>query len=191
MNSHEALLPFSEPLTALLQLLSHFGNRGVIIGGIAVLVLGEPRATADIDALLLLSTEDLPELIAVAARYGLTPRISVAVEFARRHRVLLLQHDESGIPVDISLAALPFEEEVIERGTFCDVGDVHLRLPTPEDLIILKAVAHRPKDLIDIQTIVDAQPTLDRARIRHWVQEFAKFLEMPELWDDIAHLFRL
>lgn len=28
-------------------------------------------------------------------------------------------------------------------------------LPTPEDLIILKAVAHRPKDLLDIRTLIE------------------------------------
>lgn len=60
------------------------------------------------------------------------------------------------------------------------------RLPTPEDLIIQKAVAHRPKDLLDIQAIIERHPELDRERIRYWVCEFAKLLEMPELWEDIA-----
>jgi hypothetical protein len=63
-----------------------------------------------------------------------------------------------------------------------------IRLPTPEDLIIFKAVAHRPKDLLDIQAIIESHPGLDRERIKAWVTEFSRILEMPELWADIAGL---
>ena len=55
-----------------------------------------------------------------------------------------------------------------------------------EDLIIFKAVAHRPKDLMDIQALIESHLDLDRERVRRWVREFAQALEMPELWDDIA-----
>ena len=63
---------------------------------------------------------------------------------------------------------------------------IQLRVPTPEDLIIQKAIAHRPKDLIDVKAIIDATPKLDKKRIKKWVKEFADFLEAPELWKDIA-----
>jgi len=59
-------------------------------------------------------------------------------------------------------------------------------LPTPEDLIVFKAVAHRPQDLLDVQAIVESHPNLDRGRIKRWVRELARLLEMPEVWDDIA-----
>jgi hypothetical protein len=64
-----------------------------------------------------------------------------------------------------------------------------IRLPTPEDLIIFKAVAHRPKDILDIQAIVNSHTDLDIDRIRFWIQQFGHALEMPELWNDIADLF--
>ena len=63
---------------------------------------------------------------------------------------------------------------------------MRIHLPTPEDLIIMKAVAHRPKDWLDIQGIIQSHPDLDRRRIREWVTQFAELLEMPELWDAIA-----
>jgi hypothetical protein len=85
---------------------------------------------------------------------------------------------------------LPFEEEVVARSTVHQIGDIELRLPTPEDLIVLKAVAHRPKDLLDIAGILKSHPELDRARIERWAREFAAALEMPELWEDIAPLLR-
>jgi hypothetical protein len=49
-------------------------------------------------------------------------------------------------------------------------------LPTPEDLIIMKAVAHRPRDLADIEGILAGVGDLNLRHIRRWVREFAKVL---------------
>ncbi|MGB9723393.1 MAG: nucleotidyl transferase AbiEii/AbiGii toxin family protein [Chloroflexia bacterium] len=186
MNVPEDLAPLLGPLLALERLLARFGHRGVVIGGVAAALLGRPRLTADVDALLLLDMAELPRLLTAAAEEGLQPRIADAEAFARRNRVLLLRHQESAISVDISLGALPLEEEIVARSQVHRIGPLTVRLPTPEDLIILKAVAHRPQDLLDIQALIEAHPDLDRQRIRRWIQEFAQALEMPGLWTDIA-----
>ncbi len=178
--------PLLEPVAALQRLLDRLESGGMVIGGVAVSLLGQPRLTADVDALVLASTDDVPRLIGLARAEGLEPRLPDAEAFARRSRVLLLRHAASGIHVDISLGILPFEVEAVERGQVMQVGPLSIRLPTPEDLIIFKAVAHRPKDLLDIQTVIRRHPNLDRSHIRRWVLEFAQALEMPELWDDIA-----
>jgi len=65
-----------------------------------------------------------------------------------------------------------------------------VRLPSVEDLVILKAVAHRPKDLADIETLVEFHPELDRVRVEDWVRQFAEVMEMPEVWDDLAPLLK-
>jgi hypothetical protein len=185
-----AIAPLHSPLAAVQRLLERFGNQGVIIGGVAASVLGTPRLTADVDAVLLLSVGRVPKLLEVAAELSLVPRIADAEQFARRNRVVLLRHVESGISVDVSLGMLPFEEEVVARSSVHQIGDIEVRLPTPEDLIVLKAFAHRSKDLLDIEGIVKSHPDIDRARIERWVREFAAALEMPELWEDIAPLLR-
>jgi hypothetical protein len=156
---------------------------------VAASLLGNPRLTADVDVIILLPVSRLPQLLEVAAELGLVPRIANAEQFARRNRVVLLRHCESGISVDVSLGMLPFEEEeVVARSIVHQIGDIELRLPTPEDLIVLKAVAHRSKDLLDIAGISKSHPDLDRARVERCVREFAAALEMPELWEDIALL---
>jgi hypothetical protein len=65
---------------------------------------------------------------------------------------------------------------------------VPLPLPTPEDLVILEAVARRPRDLADIEGILDLHPGIDKARMRKWVADFAALLEMPELRTDLERL---
>ncbi len=181
-------MPFRSPLQAVQDLLDAFGERGVIIGGIAVSLLGAPRFTADIDVVLLATLDELPKILQEAEARGIQARITDAEAFARRSRVLLLRHTASAIDIDVSLGLLPFEAEMVERSQRVKIGDLELRLPTIEDLIILKAVAHRPKDMLDIQALLANYPALDRKRIQSWVQQFAEVLEMPELWDDLAPL---
>ena len=54
----------------------------------------------------------------------------------------------------------------------------------------MKAIAHRPKDLEDIRTIIDNNLNLDHARIEHWVKSFAEILEMPDLWKQIEAILK-
>lgn len=190
MTSPAALEPLLAPIAAVQRLIERLDNQGVIIGGVAASLLGQPRLTADADALVLLSTEELPRLVELAGAEGLQPRIDDALAFARRSRVLLLRHEESGIDVDISLGLLPFEIEAVERSEVHQAGAQRVRLPSAEDLIILKAVAHRPKDMLDIEAVIAAHPQLDTERIAFWVRQFAEVLETPELWTDLEKLLR-
>lgn len=185
----DSLIPFLEPLKGLQDLLEHYPNKSLIIGGIAASLLGTPRLTADVDALIILSIADIPELFQRAKKVGFTPRLEDAEEFARKSRVLLLKHVESGISIDISLGLLPFEKEAVANGQTYSLEGVTLQLPTPEDLIIMKAIAHRPKDLLDIQGLIQNQPNLNTDRIRNWVKQFAELLNKPELWNDIEGYF--
>jgi hypothetical protein len=177
-----------DPLEALQHLIELFNNRGLIIGGIAASILGQPRLTVDIDAVILLGIEDLPKLIRAAAQEGLILRNPDGEAFARKNRVLLLRHERSGISVDISLGVLPFESEMIERGQEFKLGTRNIRLPTPEDLIIMKAIAHRSKDLEDIKSVAASHPKLDKGRIQFWLDQFGEVLELPDLWKEIEKL---
>lgn len=187
-SSPNDLTPLLEPLIALQNLIEHYDNQGVIIGGIAASLLGKPRFTADIDAVILLGVEDLPNLIGAASEQGIVSRIGDAESFARKNRILLVRHQASGTNIDISLGILPFEIEMVARSQNLKVGSLYLNLPTPEDLIILKSVANRPQDLMDIQAIAASHPDLDKERVRFWVEQFGAALEMPDLWKSISQL---
>lgn len=68
------------------------------------------------------------------------------------------------------------------------VAGIALRIPEVEDLIIMKAVASRPKDMADIHNLLQLHPHADRARIRETVQAFAEALDSPELSDRLEPL---
>lgn len=186
MSKHQELEPYLEPLESLQRLLERFDGQGAIIGGIAVSILGKARHTEDLDAMFLLSTQEIGRFLELAKSEGIEPRMEHAADFARRNRVLLLRHALTGTNIDISLGILPFEQELVERSTVYQVDEkLQLRLPTPEDLVIMKAVAHRPRDLEDIRAIGEKYPNLDKKRIEQWVKAFADALELPELWPKI------
>lgn len=176
------------PLEALLRLLSNKDIKNIIIGGIAASIFGKPRFTADIDTLVLLPEEKLKDFLNKAGEYGLFPRIKNPIKFAQEKRVILLKHKVSGINIDVSLGILPFEIEALNRARIFKIGKLNINLPTPEDLIIMKAVAHRPIDMEDIRSILEINSNLDFKRIRYWVKEFAKVLEMPEIFNDLKKL---
>lgn len=158
---------------------------GMVIGGVAASVLGRPRATRDVDVIVLLEQERWAAFLGSGERFGFVTRLEDAVAFARQSRVLLVRHEATGIDVDVVFGALPFEEEALGRAQSVTVGGVTFKLPTPEDFTIMKAVAHRPRDLMDIESVLDAHPTLNLARVRRWVREFSAAMEMPEISDDL------
>jgi len=123
--------------------------------------------------------------------HGIAPRIADAVTFARDHHVLLLRHEASGIPLDISLAWLPFEEAAIQASQESDYGGVPIRVPRPDDLIIYKLVASRPRDLDDVEHLLALYGRgLDLDRLRRVVGEFADALEDAERPATLARLLR-
>lgn len=163
---------------------------GIVIGGVAVSLLSRPRVTRDIDAVVLLDAKMWGAFLASGKSFGFKPRMSDALDFAKRSRVLLLEHESSGIQVDISLGALPFEIESIRRQKKIKVSNFIVPVATPEDLIIMKVVAHRPRDLADVGMILEVTPQVDTKRISKWVKEFSKALEMPELVEDLKKLLK-
>jgi len=160
----------------------------MLIGGVAASLLGKPRFTADVDAVVLIEDKELSKLLKAAKRLGFKARIKYAAEFAQKNRVLLLKHTKTGINVDLSLGLLPFEREAIKRSKRFKIADIAFNLPTPEDLIIFKAVAHRPQDLEDIREIIKIHTRVNKKYIKKTVKEFAGALEMPEIWEDIASI---
>lgn len=180
--------PPKDILPVLSALTAWFNDQNVlyaIIGGVAVGLVAQPRSTQDIDAVAWIDLADLPSLLSRAAHFGFASRLADPESFAEQTRMILLRHSQTGLGVDVSCGALPFELEMIERSIEFKLENLVLRVATPEDLLITKAVAHRGKDLMDIENLLTVYPDLDLARVRHWVEQFAEILAMPELLTDL------
>jgi predicted nucleotidyltransferase len=166
-----------EAASQIARFLEEQGIPYFIIGGLALQHWGEPRFTRDVDVTVLVTSNDLePFVDAVLSRFQ--ARIPDAREFALRHRVLLIRA-QNGVPIDLSLGIPGYEEEAFERSVEVDFPQVgHLRLIGPEDLIIHKCVAGRPRDMEDVEGILIRQRLrLDLGLIRRWLAEFREVVD--------------
>lgn len=159
-----------------------------IIGGVAASALGRPRLTKDIDALAIVPEEGWAKAIQSASRHGIVPRIEGALEFALRSRVLLLTHTASGIDLDVTLGGLPFEEAAVAKSQEHNIGGLRVRFPRVEDLLVMKAIARRPKDIEDIRGLLAANPHADIKEARRWVREFAAAMSMSDMLEEFDRL---
>ncbi|MBM3266738.1 MAG: nucleotidyltransferase [Candidatus Sericytochromatia bacterium] len=157
---------------------------GAVIGGIAAGLQGRPRVTKDIDATVIATIEDAPAILAELREFGFEPRVDDPVAFAGDTGVLLLVHSDSSVEVDLTLAALPFEIDMVEGARTLVVAGTTLRVAAPEDLLVMKSLARRPVDVVDIEGLLDANPALDLDRVRLQLRSFAEVLEAPEIVAD-------
>lgn len=181
----KSVLPLA-PLPDLIEWLEATTTPGLIIGGLAVALLARPRLTHDLDLLVLLPEDQWPRFVEAARRYGFRPRIKNALALAHEARMLLMRHTKTGIEVDVSLGNLPFENEAVARGIKVDIAGVTAPLASPEDLVIMKGVAGREQDLLDIDSIIAVHPHLDVRRVRRWLRVFAEALDRPEILTAVA-----
>ena len=109
-------------------------------------------------------------------------RIPKAVNFALENRVLLI-NASNGVAIDISLAGLPFEQQMIEHATkFEYAPGCSLLTCSAEDLIVLKAFADRPVDWMDIEGVALRQKKpFDRKYIFDQLKPLCEAKEAPEI----------
>ncbi len=149
----------------------------VIVGGLAVQYWGEPRTTRDVDVTILVTPERF-EVIANEILQRFRPRMSDALSFAQRHRILLVSSSQ-GFPIDISLGIPGYEEEVMRRAARVSFkGMPEMRLICAEDLIVHKCVAGRARDREDVERIlIRQQLVVDVDYIRRWLQDFVPLID--------------
>ena len=169
--------------TAALELQEFCGARAwrfCFIGAIAVQRWGEPRLTQDAD-LTLLTGFGGEEPFVDALLAGFRARRSDARDLALHYRVLLMEAG-NGVPLDVSLGAMPFEERAVERASSFEIGEQRsLRTCGAEDLVVLKAFADRAKDWLDIEGVVVRQrERLDRMLIWRELRPLLELKQSPE-----------
>ncbi len=189
----------SEPRTLpdlLADLAAVMDGRGLawyVCGAQAAVVWGRPRLTADVDVTVRVPEGVLDPLLADLSRAGFFLRVADVADFVRRTRVLPLVHTGSLLPVDLVLAGPGLEEVFLQRARRVELGGTSVPIISPEDLIVTKILAGRPKDLDDVQSVLRAQAgQLDLA----WIREALGMLEdalgqsdlLPLLESELARL---
>ncbi len=173
------------------QFLSQHNIPYAIIGGTALPRWGEPRFTTDVDLTVVTSLE---EGVAPFVRLMLTrfaSREPDPIAFARQNRVIKLRATNQ-CDVDVSLGLPGYEAEMLERAVEYELEKGKaVRVCSAEDLIVLKCVAGRPQDLIDVEGVIVRQRNLLGTKyIRKWLKLFDEQLPEPYAVADFERAWR-
>jgi hypothetical protein len=163
---------FKELLAKLGQGLNDRNIPYMIIGGQAVILYGEPRLTRDIDITLGIGKEGLPEILSLCTALSLKPIPDNIDAFIEKTMVLPTIDEAKGVRVDFIFSFTPYERGAIGRSKKILLNDISVNFAAPEDVIIHKIFAHRPRDLEDARMILLKNPDIDLGYITRWLSEF-------------------
>ena len=133
---------------------------------------GEPRLTRDIDITLGVDVNHFRDVLAVVQELNLKPLPKEIESFVRQTMVLPALDEHTGIRVDFIFSYTPYETEAIKRAKKVKIIGQEVNLASPEDLIIHKIFAGRPRDIEDVRTVLLKNPDVDIQYIREWLKEF-------------------
>jgi hypothetical protein len=180
---------FEQLLARLGRALDTAGIPYMLIGGQAVLLHGEPRATADIDVTVGVDALQLPRLLAVAQQLKAEVLPNPPEPFVTQTNVLPVRDLQTGIRVDFIFSFTPYEQQAIARAVLQSVGGYDLRFAAAEDLILHKLFAGRPRDVEDIRGVLARKGSeLDREYLRRWAREFSVLEEKRQLTEQLDRL---
>ena len=148
------------------QILNAGGVRYVVVGGLATVLHGYARLTADVDLAVDLAPEEATKMIQVLVAKGFRPQVPVLPqEFANpivREIWLREKHMRAFSLVDptnpmrvvdlLLKPEVPFEE-LLARSQEVVLNRTKIKIASIDDLIALKRHAGRPQDLVDIEQL--------------------------------------
>lgn len=170
-QSDDAPVGYFAVIAATVKALASASPPYCVIGALALGAWGRPRATYDLD-LLILAASSAPEPF-------LKPLLSKGFRVDERWRaenpmakdvVPRLNHPATpDFPVDLLYATSELHRSALGRRRLKHLYGVHLWVCSPEDLLLLKLQASRPRDFDDAVTIVkNPGLQLDLAYLWDW-----------------------
>lgn len=157
----------------LTEIVDGFERRDVqyaLAGGWAFSALVEPRATTDIDILILLdppSRETIQTLVSAVFTSTIIHSAPMKFRGISIWRCTGIRNNQE-IVVDLLLADSDFLQSALARRRRISFGDQDVCILTLEDLMLMKMSAGRLQDKADLERIAMAGLTVDREYVEQW-----------------------
>lgn len=169
--------PVVRALFEIIDLLETEKIEYAVMGGLAVRALALPRPTNDVDITISLPRDALLELLTfMDSKHIEVPEIYRNGWLDRIAGMPLLKlktyiDREHSVDLDVFIAESDFQRSLVARRISAEFDERQIWIVTPEDLILLKLIADRPRDQIDVADILFIQGKLDESYMRHWAAE--------------------
>ncbi|MBN1652854.1 MAG: nucleotidyl transferase AbiEii/AbiGii toxin family protein [Deltaproteobacteria bacterium] len=171
-----------EIYAALARAVESLGMRWYLFGAQAAILHGAVRFSEDIDITVDIANQTYRVLIDALRGEGFEPRFDDE-GFIERTRVIPMVYKPTGTPVDVVLSG-PGIEEVFFEGRIRVEIEKGLEVPVAraEDIVVMKILSARPKDLQDVSSILSANISqFDDDRVRWLLGQLERALDRNDL----------
>jgi hypothetical protein len=164
-----------------------------LMGGLATRIYGIPRATFDVDFTVAIKRDRLAEFYDHVAESGYTvpePYLAGWIDEVAKMalvKVRLYLRDRT-VDVDMFLAESDYQDQVLLRRRRESAEDIDAWFVSPEDLILLKLIANRERDILDIRDVLLVQGQLDTAYMRKWAAELGVVERLEGFLTEAGHV---
>lgn len=172
------------------ELLLSEGLDFFFVGGIPLQIWGQPRLTTDIDLTIFteLTNEDARIKWFLTRYKPLIGDESSTLQFARQRRVLILQ-SKTKTEIDVMLGGLADINEELRRASYQQfTPSVSLKICSADSLIALKTVAGRAQDMVDIESVLIKQVSIDWEYIEGYLAQVMEYEDISSKVDQLKKL---
>lgn len=126
-----------------------------LAGGLAVSMLSRPRATEDVDLIVLVAEQERPFLESLIKRTFNVFQVRDIMRFSTVSIWRFIINDTAAefVVLDLILAERAEYLKAIQNALILDIDGVNVQVIAPDDLIEVKKLSGRPIDLMDIQAL--------------------------------------
>jgi hypothetical protein len=136
-------------------------------GALALAYYAEPRATIDIDLNVFVPAERFSEVAGPLAQLGAAADDPSIAALVRRDGQVRVMWDET--PIDLFFSYDAFHDAAGAARHLVPFGDGTIPILAADHLTVCKAVFNRPKDWVDIDSMLAAETNIDAAEVLRWV----------------------
>jgi len=159
---------YQQFVQALVDALNGSRLRYMLVGGIAVNYWGFPRATLDIDLAVALETADVDRMRRLLKALRCDAKPDDVATLIRISNCIMTHSRLSDYRIDFWIPRTVYEQEALGRRRRAQVYGKTSWVIAPEDLMIMKLLAGRGKDLDDALGVLNRQRgRLDEAYLKH------------------------
>jgi hypothetical protein len=149
-----------------------------VAGAVAANAYRDPRATTDLDLMVQIPSAAFARIAAALAADGWEAfRRSPESDYPD---VVRLRHPRY-FQTDLLLVKIAYQREALQRARATQVGSTRVWFLSPEDVIVHKLIAYRPRDRADVHEILRIGIELDRTYVVRWCE----FWGVTQRWNEL------
>lgn len=165
-------------LRSVVNVLSNCSIPYAVMGGLAVRLYAIPRFTNDVDITIRLRRDGLGGLFKALESIGCeipSPFREGWLDSVSGLPLFKAEIYDEGrvVEIDLFVSESAFQNSVVERRRSVKTSEGEIDFVSPEDLILLKLISARPRDLIDVQDILFTMGDLDQEYMEDWARQLS------------------